>query len=143
MKQLKVMLGCIILGIAFIVIDQLIGNGFLEVFLKTQILPICSTILGFSVASVTFLIGKIAETENNTEYNFNKSRKEIKDSICFMIYTYVAIIFLLFLKPSSGYDCLVLSLNSLIMSLFFIQIYIVHEIINAIFLFKIFKDKRV
>ncbi len=134
MKLLGIIFFNIILGAGFILLNQLVGNCFLKNFLDNQILPIGSTILGFNLAGIIFLIGHITEIESKTNADFSASKRELKHNIYFLGLVFVAILLLLFVNPTpTQYKYVDFGFNALIMTLFFMQFYAVYEILNAVF----------
>lgn len=130
MKLLGIITFNSLLGVLFTFLGLKSGNDFFCDFLKNQILPISATIIGFNISGVIFLIGHLIQIEGD----FSNTKKEIKHNIFFMCLLFIFIILLLFINPipfdKSIFDFIY---QSLIMTLFFLQLYAVYEIINAVF----------
>lgn len=130
MKLLGIITFNIILGVLFTYFGTSGDSRFLCDFLTNQILPISATIVGFNVSGVIFLMGHLLQIKGD----FSRSKNEIKHNIYFMGIIFVILIFLLFIKPMSFENSLYeFTYQSLIMTLFFFQIYAVYEIISAVF----------
>jgi len=102
-------------------------------FLSTQILPISATIIWFSISGIIFLITHLL----SLDWNFEKTKEEIRDNIVFMGITFFIMFFFLLVSPSSfSNEIFKYSYYTTIVTSFLLQLFAVYEILRAIFLIK-------
>ena len=135
----------VIMGIIFTYIDLWLWWKFLYNFLLNQILTIIITLISFNIASVTFMISNLLNIEEtHWKELFSGTRKELSDNIHLMIGVFI-LIFLLLLwlwdsKQVSGLSFF--SYKSVLLWLFFIEIFAVVEIFNLIMSYKWNRSKK-
>lgn len=129
MKLLGIFTFNFILAAIFTLLGMNSKNQFINNFLHNQILPISATLIGFNVTGVFFLIGYLLQIPGE----FTKTMKEIKHNIYIMGIAFITIVLLLFINPLPFENFLFDFLyQSFIMTLFFIQIFAVSEIVNGV-----------
>jgi len=131
----------LIISSLIIFVDHLTNSDFLNNFFDNQLIPTLASLVGFNVAAVIFLIGRLdmVEIKNEKAGIFNNTRKEIKHSIYFILIDFIIIFLLLIFKIDSKDLVDNISkikffiFNTLILALFLLIIFSIFEIMKATF----------
>jgi hypothetical protein len=130
MKLLGIITFNLFLGVIFAITGTISNPSFFENFINNQILPISATIVGFNLTGVIFLISHLIQLKGD----FTNTKKELQHNIYFMSILFVLILFILCFDHrnfNNYYASLIY--KTIIMSLFFLQLYSVYEILRTIF----------
>jgi len=139
MKKLLIIC-CIIttiLILPILVIDYYIKNEFLKIFFNSQAIPLLGTILALNMAlgaSLQAILINI-EVQHQKENLFISTRREIKENILFMIITFLLLFILQVSTPilNKSNFFLVTFLTGIKLLLFFLYLYAVKEMGEAVF----------
>ena len=132
----------LIISSLIIFVDHLTNSDFLNNFFDNQLIPTLASLVGFNVAAVIFLIGRLdmVEIKNEKAGIFNNTRKEIKQHSIYFILIDFIIIFLLLIFKIDSKDLVdniskikFFIFNTLILALFLLIIFSIFEIMKATF----------
>lgn len=120
------------------------NNGFLDEFLKKDLLQISGLILGINIPSVIFLIGAL----NPFPGDYSDTIKEIKHNVYLMFCTFIVILVLSIFNPFVYLPDLCIDMvtpkaasQTVLMAFFLLQIYALYEIASLIFVFAFVVNK--
>ncbi len=140
----------ILISAGIITVDILLPGNFLINFINNHYIETFASLIGFNLASVTFLLGQLITIEAtiNQESMFESTRKEIKHNAFFLIFIFVVALLLLTFRPDIGitgrFDLNIAYyvVNTLVISIFLMALFAIFEILNSVFsIGKFFKKK--
>jgi hypothetical protein len=149
MKFLGFLFLSILVSTGIVIGAQYVPSEFLGNFLEKDFISVFASLVGLNIAAVIFLLGQISVIEEKINTNqMSTAKKEIKHNACFIIISFVTSLILLFFRPdmllcsSSVCSRFLNVINILLLSLFFLAIYSIYEIVNASFVLSKFSIKK-
>jgi hypothetical protein len=130
-----------------VVLDYYSKSGFLDKFMVEQSLSLMGTILAIYIAAASSFIAILATHEDRQEKNiFDKTTKELKQSIIFIFLVFVLHFFLLVATPAASELSIskevIILLKSLKTFTFMLYIYALFELSSELFTLKSKLDKK-
>ena len=131
-----------ILSGVLLVADSIIPSHFLNDFIQNNYIETFAALIGLNITASIFLLSQIADIElrNNQENGiFIHTRKEIKQSIYFLLSSFILSFVLLAVRPELGqlhtkpWIYVYHGLNVVILSIFFLSLYAIYELFCAAF----------
>lgn len=139
-KILGVIFLCILLIIPVLLVDQVVGNGFLDRFFGGHSITLMGTLLGLNFVIVVFMMQSMTAIEFKIKKRiFAAAKKEIKHNTFSMLVVFVLHFFVLVLTPkiSEGSSQICHRLTSFCKAinllLFGLSFYCIHEVVRAAF----------
>ncbi len=131
----------LLISTGIVTLDIIIPGKFLINFIDNHYIETFASLIGFNLASVTFLLGQLITIEAtiNKESIFDSTRKEIKHNAFFLIFSFIISLLLLTFRPDIGvYEIFRVNIsyyviNTLVISIFLMALFAIFEILNSVF----------
>lgn len=132
----------LIISTLIIFVDIFLPGQFLINFIDSHYIETFSALIGFNLASITFLLGQLITIEATINKNslFDSTRKEIKQNSFFLIFSFIISLLLLSFRPdinpvSSQFasNIAYYSINIVVVSIFLMALFAIFEILQSVF----------
>ncbi len=131
----------LLISTGIVTLDIIIPGKFLINFIDNHYIETFASLIGFNLASVTFLLGQLITIEAtiNKESIFDSTRKEIKHNAFFLIFSFIISLLLLTFRPDIGVSEIFrvnisyYVINTLVISIFLMALFAIFEILNSVF----------
>lgn len=143
----------LLISTLIISVDIFLPGKFLINFIDNNYIETFSALIGFNLASVTFLLGQLItiEATTNRESLFDSTRKEIKHNSFFLIFSFIASLLLLSFRPDINLvsyqftdNITYYLINIAVITIFLMALFAIFEILQSVFsIGKFFKKSEI
>lgn len=143
----------LLISTLIISVDVFLPGKFLINFIDNNYIETFSALIGFNLASVTFLLGQLItiEATTNRESLFDSTRKEIKHNSFFLIFSFIVSLLLLSFRPDINLvsyqftdNVTYYLINIAVITIFLMALFAICEILQSVFsIGKFFKKSEI
>lgn len=141
MRFLGVLFLALLLSATTVIVDIFVSGNFLSRFIDNSFIETFASLIGFNLASVTFLLGQLITIEAtvNNDSMFDNTRKEIRHNTYFLIATFILSLLLLVFRPEFEATGLIRQnvwyyiFNTSVLTIFLMSLFAIYEILKSVF----------